>query len=112
MKHSVPSCVQTEPKQKDMPESAKDHMQVAKDEFLQLSPDDRLIFMAWAQKEVDKDLYGIAREERNAFVQEVKDGLKRSAERAEQLGKDAVEYVEQQKGSLDEKLRNFLKGGK
>jgi len=85
-------------------------MQAAKDEFSQLSPDDRLIFINWARKEADKDLYGIAREERKAFIQEVKEGVKEGAEKARELGKDAVKFVEEKKDTLDEKFRKFLNG--
>lgn len=96
----------------DMSDTTKDHMQIAKDEFLQLSPDDRLIFMHWAQKEVDKDLYGIARKERDAFINEVTGDLKKGAERARELGEDAVKFAEKTKNSLDEKFKKFLNGGK
>ena len=92
-----------------MPPEENNHMQIAKDAFTMLSPDDRLMFIDWARKEADKDLYGFAREQREAFFDEVKEGLEKGAKKAEELGKSAVSFIKEAKGTLDDKLQGFLK---
>ncbi len=92
----------------NMDKTETNYMQVAKDAFNNLSPNDRLIFLHWGQKIADADLYGTAAEERSAFGKEVKEGLGDMASQAQELGKKAAQIVREGKDTLDEKLRGFL----
>lgn len=91
-----------------MADSQKDYMQIAKESFLELSANDRLIFIDWARKEADKDLYTMAKEERIAFLGEVKDGINKGSEKAQELGEKAVNIIEKSRNKLDDMFRDFL----
>lgn len=91
-----------------MANDQKNHMQIAKESFLELSANDRLIFIDWARKEADKDLYTMAREERKAFFGEVNEGINRGSEKAKELGEKAIDIIEKSKNKLDDMLGDFL----